>query len=71
MTPISVPVVAALVLLGGCITEAQRRAAENAAIQKQAAHEVRRICALPPAERDAELQRIEKESGIVLHCGTE
>lgn len=71
MTPMPVPILAALVLLSGCTTEAQRRAAENAAIRKQAAQEINRICALPQPEREAELERIKTESGMVVHCGKE
>lgn len=65
----SVPVLTALGFLCGCTTEAQRHTEENTAIQKEAAREMRRICALPPAERAAELERISKESGIVVQCG--
>lgn len=39
------------------------------AIQKEVAREMKRICALPRAAREAELERIEKESGIVVQCG--
>lgn len=70
-TCLPVPILAAMAVLGGCITEAQRREAQSEAIQKETAHEVRRICALPQAEREAELRKIETESGIVLHCGGE
>lgn len=71
MTPMPVPILVALLLLGGCTTAAQRRAAENAAIQQEAALEVRRICALPPPERDAEIAKIKTESAIVVYCGRE
>jgi hypothetical protein len=70
MKPARIPSLVTLVLLAGCNASA-RRATENVAIEKQAAQEVRRICALPPAQRDAELARIEKESGIVVRCGRE
>lgn len=65
----SVPLLAVLSLLCACTTEAHRRAAEHAAVEKEAAQEVRRICALPPAERQAELAKISKDSGIVVQCG--
>jgi hypothetical protein len=68
MTPLQVSIIAALALLGGCTTEAQRKVAENMAIQKQAAQEVRRICALPQAQREAELRRLRAESAIVVEC---
>jgi hypothetical protein len=63
------PALAALGVLCGCAAEPQRRATENAAVQKEAAKEIKRICALPPLERAAELERINKESGIVVQCG--
>ena len=71
MMPARIPIFATLILLVGCPTSKQREAAENAAIEKHAAEEVRRICALPPAQRDAEIERINKESGIVVYCGDE
>jgi hypothetical protein len=64
-----VSVLTALGFVCGCASEPQRHTQENAAIQKEAAREMRRICALPPAERDAELERIKKESGMVVQCG--
>jgi hypothetical protein len=64
-----IPVLTALGVLCACTTAPHRRAAENAAIQKEAAREIKRICALPPLERAAELDRINKESGIVVQCG--
>lgn len=69
MKLVGVIALAALGVLCGCATEGQRRAAENEAVQKEAAQEIKRICAMPPAERQAELERINKESGIVVQCG--
>jgi hypothetical protein len=65
----SVPLLTTLAFLGGCMTETSRRATDNAAVHKEAAQEIKRICALPPAERATELERINKESGIVVQCG--
>jgi hypothetical protein len=59
---------ASLVLVG-CATAEQKKAAENAAIQKRAATEIERICALPEAQREAEIQKIKDQSGMVLYCG--
>lgn len=59
----------AALTVSACTTAAQRRAAENAAIQKEVARETKRICTLPEAEREAELEKIKKESGIVIVCG--
>jgi hypothetical protein len=54
----------------GCTSPAERQAAENARVEKQAAKEINRICALPDAQRDAELKRIKEQSGMVLYCGS-
>lgn len=68
MTHAMVLALAAIFSVGACTTPAQRTATENASIEKQAAQEVRRICALPEAEREAELKKITKESGLSVYC---
>jgi hypothetical protein len=68
---VPVMIVATLTLVSGCATEAQRRAAESAEVQQQAVDEMKRVCALPEAEREAELERIRTQSGIVVECGKE
>jgi hypothetical protein len=60
---------AALMLLSACTTPAQRRAAENTAVQKEAAQEITRICALPDADREAAIKKLKAESGMVIYCG--
>ena len=62
--------VASALLLLSCTTPSERRAAENARVEKQAAAEINRICALPEAEREAELKKIKDQSGMVLYCGS-
>lgn len=62
---------AALIALCGCTTQAERRAAERAAVEKKAAQELRRICALPGPERDAAIKKAKDASGIVIYCGNE
>lgn len=57
-------------LLAAC-TDAQRKAAEEAKVQKETATEVRRLCDLPPAERAAVLEEIQNESDVVVLCGNE
>lgn len=57
-------------LVAGC-SNAQRRAAEDAKVRKETAQEVRRLCDLPQAEREAELKKIQSESDIVVLCGNE
>ena len=56
-------------VLAACEAPAERQAAENARIQKQAAKEINRICALPMEQREAELEKIKEQSGMVLYCG--
>jgi outer membrane biogenesis lipoprotein LolB len=56
------------VLLAGCTTPAQRKAAEDADVRKQATQKIKRICSLPEAEREAELKRIKDQSGVVIIC---
>jgi hypothetical protein len=51
-----------------CTTDAQRRATENTEIKSQAAQEIDRICSLPPAEREAALEKLKEESGLELQC---
>jgi hypothetical protein len=58
-----------LAMLSGCASDTQRRAAKNTVIEKQTALEIDRICSLPQPEREAELVRIQAESGIVVQCG--
>ena len=57
-----------LILVAGCESTAERQAAQRAHTEKQAAAEVDRICALPTDQREAELKKIQKESGVVLVC---
>jgi len=58
---------AALAIVG-CEAQEHRRAAENAAIKKQASDEITRICALQGAEREAELKKLKAASGMELYC---
>ena len=54
----------------GCETEAERKAAENARIEKQAARKINRIRSLPGAPHEAEREKIKDPSGMVLYCGS-
>ena len=58
-------------ILAGCQTAQQRKAAENAAVNRQAAEEIARICALHGAEREAELKKLKAASGLDLYCPNE
>jgi hypothetical protein len=61
----------AMCILAGCQTAQQRKAAENAAVNKQAAEEIARVCALHGAEREAELKKLKVASGLDLYCPNE
>jgi hypothetical protein len=54
--------------LVACQTAQQRKAAENAEINRQAAAEITRICALHGAEREEELKKLKAASGMDLYC---
>ena len=56
--------------LSGCETPAQRQAERNAEINRKAAAEISRICALPEDQRETELKKIKDQSGMVLYCGS-
>lgn len=58
----------AAALLAACQTAQQKRAAENAEINREAGAEFARICALHGAERDAELKKLKAASGLELYC---
>lgn len=64
---------AAFLSASGCQTQpqpqAQQKTPDNAAIRKKGSEEVLRICSLPPAERDAEIKKMQEQSGVVLYCG--
>jgi len=61
----------AIFAIAGCGAQQHRKAAESAAIKKQAADEIRRICALHGAEREAELKKLRAASGMELYCARE
>ena len=67
---VKICVLIACALAAGCATPAQRKAAEKETVQKQAAEEVKRICALPEAERRAEIEKMNL-SNFDLYCSKE
>jgi starvation-inducible outer membrane lipoprotein len=69
MSPSSALIIACSIVLSGCGTTAPRKAAEPAKTTQKAVQKIDRICALPPAERDAQLKKLEAETGVVLGCG--
>jgi hypothetical protein len=71
MAPVKWLTLAGVLVLGACASAAQRRAAETAEIEAEAAKEMRRICALPSLERAAEIKRIQAESSMTVNCGND
>ena len=69
MSPVKLITLAGVIVLGACSTAAQRRAAETAEIEKEAAKEIRRICALPESARAAEIKKLQDESSMTVNCG--
>lgn len=66
----AVTVLALVGAVAACETAAERQAARNAQINRKAAAEINRICTLPEEQREAELQKIKDQSGMVLYCGS-
>ena len=58
-----------LLVLAACETTRERPANGNAPVEKRAATAIGRICALPKAQREAELKKIKEESGMMVYCG--
>ena len=69
MSPVTVLLLGGMIAIAGCASTSQQRTAENAAVKKEAAQEIDRICSLPESERETELQKLKEESGLVLFCG--
>jgi len=55
--------------MSGCSTTASRKPADAGKTTQKARQEIERICALPPAERDAQLEKLKAETGVELLCG--
>jgi starvation-inducible outer membrane lipoprotein len=76
VTPLNFPppalrvlAIALAAVLAACSTAPEHPASDNAAVQAEAAREVRRICALPEDQRQAEIRRTRDQSGVVIGCG--
>ena len=67
MSLLKVALLGTAATLIGCAPTAQNT--KNAAPSDIAA-EVSRICALPPAERETALEKLKRDSGMVLFCGS-
>jgi hypothetical protein len=68
-TALKVLLTALPAILAACSTTSERRAADNTAVEADAARGVGRICALPEDQRQAEIRRIKEQSGVVIGCG--
>jgi len=65
----NVTVRAIIVLLAIVLTGCETNGRRDESVNKDVSSEVKRICALPKEQRDAELKRVNEESGITLYCG--
>ena len=69
MSPKTAIVLTWSLFLSGC--GATRPAAPDSGTTTQKAlAKIDRICALPPAERDAQLAKLQAETGVALVCGS-
>lgn len=63
-----IPLACSLVLCG-CGTSAPRKTTDAGKTAQKAGQKIERICALPQPERDAQLKKLNAETGVVLFCG--
>lgn len=68
MSPTTAFILACSLVLSGCGAATPRKAADAGKTTQKAVQKIDRICALPPAERDAQLKKLEAETGVVLVC---
>jgi len=57
-----------LLAASGCATSA-KHTKTAASDQKALGKRIEHICALPESQRAAEIEKLKKESGMVLYCG--
>ncbi len=69
MTLLRLAAVIPLVLAAGCQSGPARQSTQGRP-SGDIASEVTRICALPSPEREAALEKLKKDSGMVLFCGS-
>jgi len=55
-------------VLSGCSTAPPARGSDPGKTTQKALQKIDRICALPPAERDAQLNELKAQTGVVLVC---
>lgn len=69
MSPTTAFILTCSLVLSGCGTAAApRKSTDPAKTTQKAVQKIDRICALPPSERDAQLKKLEAETGVVLVC---
>jgi hypothetical protein len=69
MDPLKILTIGIFSLLTACVSvAAQRKADDDAAVQKEAAREIQRVCALPEFERESEIRKVKDQSGFVIVC---
>jgi hypothetical protein len=68
MSPTTAFILTCSLVLSGCGAAAPRKPIDSGKVTQKAVHKIDRICALPPAERDAQLKKLEAETGVVLVC---
>ncbi len=67
MDPLKIFMVGIMSLLAAC-TSAVAHRKTDAAVQKEAVREIRRVCALPESERESEIRKVKEQSGFVIVC---
>jgi hypothetical protein len=68
MSPMTLFILTCSLMLIGCGTATSRRAPDAGKTTQKAIQKIDRICALPQLEREAQLKRLEAETGVVLFC---
>lgn len=58
-----------LTVIAACVTDTERRRRQDASLKEDLAREMRRVCALPQDEREAEIEKISDTSGVLVYCG--
>jgi len=68
ISPMTAFILACSLLLSGCGKATPGTAPDPGKTTQKALHKIDRICALPPAERDAQLTKLKAQTGVVLVC---
>ena len=55
-------------LAAACTSSERRQENENTTVKNELSREVQRICALPTGERQGEIDRVLRDSGLVIVC---